>query len=111
MSTVLATKSNKSNEINYEKINQMESFNTFVKKKNKLLFTITAVFLTIYIFLPILAFTTVLQQNAVGSITWVWVYSAALFIMTVVLCTVYGKIAAKFDRQAQAVLAEYKGGK
>lgn len=48
------------NAINFEKINQMESFNTFVKKKNKLLFTITAAILTFYIFLPILAFTTVL---------------------------------------------------
>lgn len=98
------------NAINFEKINQMESFNTFVKKKNKLLFTITAAFLTFYIFLPILAFTTVLQQSAIGSITWVWVYSAALFVMTVILCTVYGKLAVKLDKEVQAILAEYEGG-
>ncbi|WP_107838020.1 DUF485 domain-containing protein [Metasolibacillus meyeri] len=106
----MSTSSLEKNGINFEKINQMESFNAFVKKKNKLLFTITAAFLTFYIFLPILAFTTVLQQNALGSITWVWLYSAALFIMTVVLCTVYGKIAAKLDREVQAILAEYEGG-
>lgn len=93
--------------IDYAKIDQMESFNQFVKKKNTFLFTVTALFLTFYILLPILAFTTVLQQQAVGSITWVWVYSAALFIMTIVLCTLYVRMATKFDAAAASVLAEY----
>lgn len=99
--------------IDYAKIDQMESFNQFVKKKNTFLFTVTALFLTFYIFLPILAFTSVLQQKAVGSITWVWVYSAALFIMTIVLCTLYIRMATKFDKEAAKVLAEYEqaGGK
>lgn len=99
--------------IDYAKIDQMESFNKFVKKKNTFLFTVAACFLTFYIFLPILAFTSVLQQNWFGSITGVWVYSAALFIMTVSLAIVYSKMAPKFDAQAQAVLNEYRkdGGK
>lgn len=99
--------------IDYDKIDRMDSFNTFVKKKNTLLFTITACFLTFYILLPILAFTSVLQQKWIGDITGVWVYSSALFIMTVVLAMVYSKIAPKLDAQAAAVLAEYEkdGGK
>ena len=105
-------KSNKS-EIDYAKIDQMESFNRFVKKKNTLLFTIAGCFLTFYIFLPILAFTTVLQQKWIGDITGVWIYSAALFVMTVVLAIVYSKLAPKFDAEAATVLAEYNkdGGK
>ena len=101
------------NQIDYAKIDQMESFNRFVKKKNTLLFTIAGSFLTFYIFLPILAFTSVLQQKWIGDITGVWVYSAALFVMTVVLAIVYSKLAPKFDAQAAAVLAEYNkdGGK
>lgn len=99
-------KSNSSH-IDYAKIDQMESFNHFVKKKNKFLFGVATAFLTFYIFLPILAFTTVLQQKWIGNITGVWIYSAALFIMTVTLAVVYSKIAPKFDEQAAAVLAEY----
>ena len=101
------------NQIDYAKIDQMESFNRFVKKKNTLLFSIAGAFLTFYIFLPILAFTSVLQQKWIGDITGVWVYSAALFVMTVVLAIVYSKLAPKFDAQAAAVLAEYNkdGGK
>lgn len=77
--------------IDYHAIEAMESFNSFVKKKNTFLFSITAVFLILYILLPILAFQPVLQQKFFGNITGVWVYSAGLFIMTIVLCTVYVK--------------------
>lgn len=94
--------------INYDKIDRMETFNQFVKKKNTFLFGITITFLTFYLLLPILASTSVLQQKAVGNITWVWVYSLALFIMTIILCTLYVKMASKFDKAAAAVLQEYE---
>lgn len=50
--------------IDYHAIEAMESFNSFVKKKNTFLFSITAVFLFLYILLPILAFQPVLQQKS-----------------------------------------------
>lgn len=107
MSSLGEKHSGKRSDINYEAIDRLESFNAFVKKKNTFLFGITFTFLTFYILLPILAFTPVLQQKAIGSITWVWVYSAALFVMTIVLCTLYVKMASKFDKAAAAVLTEY----
>lgn len=111
MSSLGEKHSGKRNDINYEAIDRMESFNHFVKKKNKLLFGITFAFLTFYILLPILAFTSVLQQKWIGDITGVWVYAAALFVMTVALAIFYSKLAPKFDAEAAAVLAEYnKGG-
>lgn len=100
--------------INYDRINEMDSFNKLVKKKNSFLFGTTAVFLFLYILLPILAFTPVLQQKWIGNITGVWVYSAGLFVMTVVLCAVYTKMAPKFDQMVVEVLDEYEqqgGGK
>ena len=100
--------STNSDSINYDVIDRMESFNRFVQKKNRFLFGMTITFLTFYILLPILAFTPVLQQKAIGSITWVWVYALALFIMTIVLCTVYIKMATKFDEAVNAVLIEYE---
>lgn len=91
----------------YSNIQKMESFNHFVRKKNRFLFSITIGFLIFYIFLPILAFTPVLEQKVIGNITGVWIYSAALFIMTIVLCTVYIRKANKFDEQAKKVMDEY----
>lgn len=111
MSSLGEKHSGKNNDINYDVIDRMESFNYFVKKKNKLLFGITFAFLTFYILLPILAFTSVLQQKWIGDITGVWVYSATLFVMTVALAILYSKLAPKFDAEAAAVLTEYnKGG-
>lgn len=100
----------KNDSINYEKINNMETFNRFVRKKNTFLFGTTGVFLFLYILLPILAFTPVLQQKWIGNITGVWVYSAGLFVMTVVLCALYTKMAPKFDQIAAEVLREYEQG-
>ena len=100
-------------QIDFAKIDSMQSFNEFVKKKNRFLFTVAGFFLTFYIFLPILAFQPVLQQKWFGNITGVWVYSAALFVMTVLLAILYSNKAPKFDLQAKAVLDEYNkdGGK
>lgn len=105
MSNIIENKNIKS--VDYSAIEAMESFNHFVKKKNTLLFSITAGFLFLYILLPIFTFQSILQQKVIGSITGIWVYSAWLFIMTIVLCTVYVKKAASFDKAAAAVLAEY----
>ncbi|WP_332645662.1 DUF485 domain-containing protein [Lysinibacillus sp. 54212] len=107
--------SNNSNQknIDYAKIDQMESFNKFVKKKQTFLFGTAIAFLTFYILLPILAFQSVLQQKWFGNITGVWVYSAALFLMTVILAIVYTIKAPSFDKGVEDVLAEYErdGGK
>ena len=104
----------KSNQtIDYAKIDQMESFNKFVKKKQTFLFGIAIAFLTFYIFLPILAFQPVLQQKWIGNITGVWVYSAALFIMTAILAVVYTMKAPSFANGVAEIIAEYEreGGK
>ena len=111
---VLTTDETTSSEINYDAFVKMESFNELVKKKNRFLFTTTFLFLVAYCLLPILAFTDALQTKAIGNITWVWVYSLSLFLMTIILCTVYVKRAHKFDQEAAAVIAEYqqkKGGR
>ena len=100
--------SHATNEINYDTFVEMDSFNKLVKQKNSFLFTTTFLFLIAYALLPILAFTDALQAKAIGEITWVWVYSLSLFVMTIILCTLYVKRAQKFDKAAAAVIAEYK---
>lgn len=97
-----------SNEIDYELFVKMDSFNKLVKRKNGFLFKTAFLFLVAYAFLPLLAFTDMLQAKAIGEITWVWIYSLSLFVMTIVLCILYGKRAQKFDKEAAAVIAEYK---
>lgn len=94
-------------EVDYGAFVQMESFHKLVKRKRAFLFTVTFLFLVAYSLLPILAFTDILQAKAIGEITWVWIYSLSLFVMTIVLAIIYGKKAQSFDKEAEAVIAEY----
>ena len=97
--------------INYDKIAEMESFKQLTKKKNSFLWTLTVIFLAAYLLLPILtSFTEILHQKAIGEITWVWFYSAGLFLMTWGLAHLYVAKANSFDKEAKAIIEEYERG-
>ncbi|WP_350462502.1 DUF485 domain-containing protein [Solibacillus sp.] len=98
--------------IDYDKIASQESFKKLSKKKNSFLWTMTVIFLALYMLLPILtSYTTILDQKAFGDITWVWIYSAGLFLMTWGLAHFYVAKANKFDKEAKAIIDEYEGGR
>lgn len=98
--------------IDYEKIAQLESFKALSKRKNKFLWSLTVIFLVIYMILPVLtSYTDILHKKAIGEITWVWIYSLGLFFMTWGLAHLYVVIAGSYDRAARAVIDEYEGGK
>lgn len=95
----------------YINISESSEFKSLVKKKNKFIVPISIIFLGLYILLPILtSFTSALDGKAFGDITWVWIYSIGLFIMTWVLCMTYVKKAASFDGDAQKIIEKAKDG-
>lgn len=97
--------------IDYDKIAEMQSFRKLSKKKNKFLWTVTVVFLAIYILLPVLtSYTNILHQKAFGEITWVWIYSLGLFVMVWALAHFYVGRASKFDKEAKDIIDEYERG-
>ncbi|MER1985839.1 MAG: DUF485 domain-containing protein [Solibacillus sp.] len=102
---------NNQRHIDYEKIAAQPSFKALAKRKTAFLWSLTAFFLLAYMLLPVLtSYTKVLHQPAIGNITWVWVYSAGLFIMTWGLAHLYVAKANSFDKEAKAIIAEYEGG-
>lgn len=103
--------SNNKSVIDYERLAEQESFKQLSKRKNVFLWTLTVVFLSLYMLLPILtSYTDILHQKAIGEITWVWLYSAFLFIMTWVLAHIYVSKANGFDRDAKSIIDEYQNG-
>lgn len=95
--------------IDYELMANSKEFKHLLKVKKKFLVPITAVFMTLYFLLPILtSYTTILNNPAIGSISWTWVYSIGLFVMVWILCIVYVKKAAKFDKMASNLIEKYK---
>ena len=97
--------------IDYEAIAKQPSFKALVRKKSVFLWSITVFFLAAYMLLPILtSYTEILHQKAFGEMTWVWIYSAGLFIMTWGLAHLYVAKANSFDKEAKAIIAEYENG-
>ncbi len=102
---------NNQKHIDYDKIAQLDSFKQLVKRKNSFLWTLTTIFLVAYMMLPVLtSYTDLLHQKAMGNITWVWIYSAGLFVMTWGLAHLYVAKAGTFDREAKAIIEEYERG-
>lgn len=95
----------------YVSISESSEFKALVKKKNSFIGSISILFLGLYILLPILtSFTTILDGKAFGDITWVWIYSLGLFIMTWVLCMLYVKKANVFDQDSEKIIEKAKDG-
>ena len=97
--------------IDYDKIASQSSFKKLAKKKNLFLWSMTFIFLALYMLLPILtSYTDILHQKAIGDIAWVWIYSGGLFLMTWGFAHFYVSRANKYDAEAKSIIAEYEGG-
>lgn len=96
------------NTIDYTAIVQSSSFQQLLKEKRNFLLPFTLFFLAFYFTLPILtAYSSVLNNPAVGSISWAWLFAFAQFIMTWSLCIIYTKRAAKFDEIVEEIKSKY----
>ncbi|RAK23079.1 uncharacterized membrane protein (DUF485 family) [Anoxybacillus vitaminiphilus] len=98
--------------LDYTKIVQSASFQHLMKAKRNFIFPFTLFFLAFYFTLPILtSYSKVLNNPAIGSISWAWIFAFAQFIMTWTLCSLYSKRAAKFDELVEKIKQEVsKGG-
>ncbi|ASK62486.1 hypothetical protein CFK37_10170 [Virgibacillus phasianinus] len=100
--------------IDYVKVEQSSTFKKLMSDRRKFIVPLTIFFLVFYFLLPILtSYTTFLNTPVIGDISWVWLFAFSQFIMTWVLCTLYVKKAASFDKQADEIIKEQldKGGK
>lgn len=97
----------KEDSIQFEKIAEDRKFKALLRKKKLFIIPVSIFFMLFYFSLPVLsAYTTILNHPAIGSITWAWVLAFAQFVMTWILCTLYVRRSAYFDRVADEVVAE-----
>ncbi|MDD9266098.1 DUF485 domain-containing protein [Paenibacillus sp. GCM10023248] len=91
----------------YSEIVRSESFQKLLAKKKRFILPMSIFFLVFYFVLPIMtSYTKVLNEPAIGSITWAWLFAFAQFIMTWVLCSLYSRKAAEFDALSDRIKAE-----
>ena len=91
----------------WNQIERTSAFQELIQKKKAFLIPAVIFFLVFYMALPILGgFTTVLDGEAIGAITWAYVYGFAQFVMTWILSHLYLNRANKWDRQVEEARQE-----
>ncbi|MFD2131935.1 DUF485 domain-containing protein [Pseudogracilibacillus auburnensis] len=96
---------------NYDRVAHSSKFKQLIHERKVFIIPLTIFFLVFYFTLPILtSYSTVLNKSAFGDISWAWIFAVAQFIMTWVLCVVYVKKFAKFDKQADEIIKEQLEG-
>jgi len=102
-------KSSKKNQVkpglDYEKIINTPEFKSLVKRKRIFSTPYIIFFFIAYFTLPILTgYTTILENRAIGWMTWTWVYSLSMFVMVWVFTSIYMKKAKSFDIDVEEIL-------
>lgn len=93
--------------VDYEKIVNSPEFIAMAKRKKGFIGPYVIFFLAAYFMLPMLTgFSHVLETKAIGPITWTWVYSFAMFIMTWTFSMIYAKKFTSFDKEAEEIIAK-----
>ena len=111
MNTSPSNRSSAANEDspNFEKVANSTQFEHLMRQKKRFIIPVTIFFLSFYFLLPLLtSYTTILESKAVGDITWAWIFALAQFVMTWILCIVYVKKSASYDKQVAKILEEIK---
>lgn len=99
----------KLHEDSYTSLIQTNDFQTLLKQKKSFILPMVVFFGLFYFALPILAaYTKVLNYQAIGHMTWAWVYALLQFVLVWVCGFVYIKKSEKFDKLAAAILAKHK---
>lgn len=96
--------------IQYGEVAQSEKFKKLIGSKKRFIIPMTVFFLLFYFTLPILtSYTKILNNPAIGPISWAWVYAFAQFLMTWALCIIYSRKSKEFDRQIEEIKSEIGG--
>ncbi|MFC0213502.1 DUF485 domain-containing protein [Paenibacillus chartarius] len=91
----------------YSKIAASARFRELMSRKKRFILPMSIFFLVFYFILPILtSYSKVLNENAIGPISWAWVFAFAQFIMTWVLCSLYSRKSVEFDALAEEIKTE-----
>ncbi|AEI45084.1 DUF485 domain-containing protein [Paenibacillus mucilaginosus] len=92
----------------YADIARTPKFQDLMARKKKFLLPMSLFFLAYYFTLPILtSYSKVLNQPAFGPVTWAWIFAFSQFIMTWVLCILYSRKSADYDRMIEEIREEH----
>ncbi len=94
----------------WDGIAAMPEFRALLARKLRFILPATAFFIVYYFALPVLVgwFPEVMERR-IGPVNWAYAFALSQFFMAWILAGIYVKVAAGWDREAKAILAQ-KGG-
>ncbi|GAB3057304.1 DUF485 domain-containing protein [Virgibacillus ainsalahensis] len=92
---------------NFVKTAESSEFKRLLSQRKKFIVPCAIFFLIFYFTLPVLtSYTSFLNQPVIGDISWAWIFALSQFVMTWILCTIYVKKSANFDKQANEIIED-----
>lgn len=96
--------------VHYKKVAASEDFRKLLEEKRRFIVPMTIFFFLFYFSLPVAtSYFTFLNKPAIGAISWAWLFALTQFVMTWVLCGLYSRKAAQFDKYVSALKIESRG--
>lgn len=97
----------------WERVKQTSAFGELVRRKKAFLIPAVIFFFVFFVAWPVLGgFTTVLDGQAIGGMTWAYVYGYALLLpTTLILLHLYMRRAANWDELAEKAREEAPEGR
>ncbi|MFS0653967.1 DUF485 domain-containing protein [Bacillus sp. 179-C3.3 HS] len=90
--------------VHYQKVAASENFRTLLEEKRRFIVPMTIFFFLFYFSLPVAtSYFTFLNTPAIGAISWAWLFALMQFLMTWILCAIYARKAAQFDKYVSAL--------
>ncbi|ULL18025.1 DUF485 domain-containing protein [Paenibacillus sp. H1-7] len=88
----------------YHEIANSPKFKALMSRKKRFLLPVSLFFFAYYFTLPLLtSYSTVLNRPAFGPVSWAWIFAFSQFIMTWVLCIVYSRKSAQYDKMIESI--------
>ena len=95
--------------VNWSEIEAKPAFQSLLARKAKFIITATVFFLVYYLALPVLVgyWPELMKKEVIGKVNVAYIFALSQFLMAWILAFLYVRIAAKWDKEAAAVIQDH----
>ena len=92
--------------VNWSEIEEKPAFRALISRKAKFIITATVFFMLYYLTLPVLVgyWPDLMKKQIWGKVNIAYVFALSQFFMAWIVAFIYVRVAAKWDKEAAAVI-------
>lgn len=94
--------------VNWAQIEAKPAFQALLGRKAKFIISATVFFMAYYLSLPVLVgyWPDMMKKEVFGKVNIAYVFALSQFLMAWVIAFIYVRVAAKWDKEAEAVIKD-----